>query len=396
MLSRVENGRLIIPLEGRIDSVSSDRVDQEIHQILSQHPGVPLTLDADQLTYISSSGLRILMRLLKGGYPDLEIRNASPDIFEIFSVTGMDTMIHISKQMRRVSVEGCPVIGSGAFGTVYRLDGDTVVKVFREGEASLPVIRRETDRARRAFVSGVPTAIPFDIVRVGDQYGAVFEMIDAQNCNDLVAQDPAVLDSLIPRYAAFLRSLHEIEVPADALPAARDIHLKYLSAVSDCLNADAADRLRALLRAMPDNRHLVHGDVHLKNLMSSSGEMILLDMDSMSVGDPVFEFAALYRTYILFNEDDPEDSVFFFGFDDAVAARIYRETVRAYFGSPAPDVLAAMEKKILLLASLRFLATLILDQPEEAGTPLRALRLRHAADRIDALTREVDSLSLAE
>ena len=395
MRTNMENGNLVLYLEGRIDSVNASQIEAQILSALETEPELPYVLDAQGLDYISSAGLRMLLALIGSGHGPAEMRNVSSVVYDVFEVSGFTRFLKVKRGMRELSVDGLPVVGSGAMGTVYRLDTDTIIKVYRK-DVSQDIIEREKKRAQLAFLKGIPTAISFDTVRVGDQYGAVFEMIDAQNCNDLVAQNPAVLDSLIPRYAAFLRSLHEIEVPADALPAARDIHLKYLSAVSDCLNADAADRLRALLRAMPDNRHLVHGDVHLKNLMSSSGEMILLDMDSMSVGDPVFEFAALYRTYILFNEDDPEDSVFFFGFDDAVAARIYRETVRAYFGSPAPDVLAAMEKKILLLASLRFLATLILDQPEEAGTPLRALRLRHAADRIDALTREVDSLSLAE
>lgn len=117
----------------------------------------------------------------------------------------MNTLFDVQKQKRRLSVEGCEIIGKGTFGTVYRLDDDTVVKVFADGEASLPMIEWEKERARAAFLLGIPTAIPFDIVQVGDQYGAVYEMIRARNCIDLVREDPASLDWLIPKFAELIK-----------------------------------------------------------------------------------------------------------------------------------------------------------------------------------------------
>lgn len=236
--SYIKNGRLVIELERRIDSNNSAQIEQEISQILDQNPGLPLTLDAKKLIYISSSGLRILIKLIKDETRDLTIQNVCTEVYEIFTITGFTTKMHIEKKMRSIDIEGCPVIGQGAFGTVYRLDGDTVVKVYKGGEASLPLIRDETERARKAFISGAPTAIPFDIVQVGDQYGSVFEMINAQNCSDIVVKDPTVLDTLLPAYAAFLKTLHGIEVTHADLPAARDIFLENLSAYGFCLDED--------------------------------------------------------------------------------------------------------------------------------------------------------------
>lgn len=157
-----------------------------------------MRLDAAGVDYISSTGLRVLLRLVKSGQADLTVCNASPGIYDVYEITGMTSLMKVQKRMREVRVDGCEVIGRGAYGTVYRLDSDTIVKVYRNGEASLPVIEAETARARQAFVSGVPTAIPFDIVRVGDQYGSVFEMIDARNCNDLASGEPGALDDLTP------------------------------------------------------------------------------------------------------------------------------------------------------------------------------------------------------
>lgn len=44
-------------------------------------------------------------------------------------------------------------------------------------------------RCRDAFVAGINTAIPFDTVKVGDQYGSVFELHDAQSLTNVLAND---------------------------------------------------------------------------------------------------------------------------------------------------------------------------------------------------------------
>lgn len=393
MHSHVENGRLVIALEGRIDAENSEARELEIRQAMEQNPGLPLTLDADALKYISSSGLRVLVKLVKGGQSDLTIRNASPEIYDIFDVTGLTTMINVQKRMRRIDVEGCPIIGEGAFGTVYRLNGDTVVKVFRDGEASLPIIEAETAKAREAFISGVPTAIPFDIVRVGDQYGSVFEMIDAQNCNELVVGDPAALDDLIPRYAAFLKAMHGMEVKPGRLDAARDRFLENLEAYAPVLDGETDARLKALLQAMPEDRHLIHGDAHLKNIMISSGEIIVIDMDHICTGNPAFEFASLFATYVAFSEDDPDDMRVFMGLDCETAEKIYRDTLRNYLGEVEAAMFETIERKIEVLGYMRFLTILAIEN-RDSKSPLKDLQIRHAAEHLRELAFQVDELTI--
>ena len=301
--------------------------------------------------------------------------------------------MHIERKMRSIDIEGCPVIGQGASGTVYRLDGDTVVKVYRGGEDSLPFIRDETEKARQAFISGVPTAIPFDIVKVGDQYGSVFEMIDAQNCNDLVADDPAVLDTLLPAYAAFLKTLHSFEITHTELPAARDIFLENLAAYASCLDEDTHMRLRHLLEMMPEDRHLIHGDIQLKNVMMASGEVMLIDMDKFCVGNPAFEFASLFATYVAFNEDDPDNTLRFVGIDRENAFRIYHETLLMYLDKPDGTVSEDVERKVRILGCLRFLTILAIEM-KDVHSPLKDMQIRHTAEKLKSLSLQVDSLTI--
>ena len=74
-----EGNRLTVALIGHIDSANAGDVEKEIREILDAEKPSDLVLDADQLNYISSAGLRIILRLRKE-YADLKIINVSSDV----------------------------------------------------------------------------------------------------------------------------------------------------------------------------------------------------------------------------------------------------------------------------------------------------------------------------
>ena len=392
MNSFEKNGALVMELNGRLDSIRAQEVEAEIRGELARHPGLPLCLDADSLTYISSSGLRVLLRLVRENQ-QLKVVNVSPEVYDIFQQTGFDTLMDIQKKKRRVSVEGCKVIGSGAYGTVYQLDGDTVVKVFQGGEELLPMIENEKERSRRAFLSGIPTAIPFDIVQTEDgRFGAVYELIDARNCNDIIRNDPTAVQWLLPQYAAFLKNLHSLQAKPGELKENRSLYLEETEVFS-CLEKPVADRLRELLEGIPQEYGLIHGDIQLKNVMLSDGSMILIDMDRLSVGNPVFELADLFAAYIAFNEDDPENSMQFFGISRETSALIYEKTMKLYFQSLDEKQFQEALKKVETMGYLRFLEILIVEM-KDVQSELKNLRIRHSAEHLASLVFAVDSLAV--
>src|SRR5574344_2999539 len=111
-------------------------------------------------------------------------------------MTRFSELIHVEKAYRVISIEGCEVIGQGSNGKVYRLDPDTIIKVYNNPDA-LPDIRRERELARKAFVKGIPTAIPYDVVKVGAGYGSVFELLSAKSFSKLLKEDPGKIDEIV-------------------------------------------------------------------------------------------------------------------------------------------------------------------------------------------------------
>ena len=152
-------------------------------------------------------------------------------------MTGFTELFNVSKKMKTVSVEGCEVIGKGAYGTVYKIDEDTIVKVY-DSPDSLPLIENERKKSKQAFIKGIPTAISYDIVRVGDSYGSVFELLQADNLNDYYLDNPGKEDEIIDQYVQMLKTVHSVQIEAGALPFYTDTFTGWLDRLKGVIPAD--------------------------------------------------------------------------------------------------------------------------------------------------------------
>lgn len=93
------NQNLIISLTGRLDTMTSPQLEEEINH--SDLDGIEtVTLNLRELEYISSAGLRVVIMLYKnleklGG--KLRLVNVNDMVMEIFSMTGMTDFLEIEK-----------------------------------------------------------------------------------------------------------------------------------------------------------------------------------------------------------------------------------------------------------------------------------------------------------
>ena len=388
-----EAGKLVVQPVGSVRSDNAAQFETEIRDAAAKHPLLQLVIDARGISYISSSGLRVLLALRKELPKAPIIRNVTPEVYEIFEVTGFNTLMDVRRKMREISVDNCREIGRGAIGTVYRYDGDTIVKVYKGGEELLPVISAERERARKAFLLGIPTAIPFDTVKAGDCYGAMFEMVNAETLNKQLIREPEHLPEILHRYVELLKSIHALEAAPGELPDARRLYQTIAERMAGNIGKRNAGRVIRLLEAMPADRHILHGDAHLMNVMDSNGTLMMIDMDTLCTGDPAFEFSALYTSYIAFGEDEPDNPMKFHGISQDTCTRIFWDSLREYLGNPDEEQMEKAVQKITLLGCLRFLDVLDKEFPDDSGG-LRKRRYRHAAEHIAEVLPQIDSLTL--
>lgn len=384
---------VLILLAGRIDSTNAPELERQILTRMQAQPdGIPV-FDASDLVYISSAGLRVLMKVRKAVGREMEILNVSPEVYEILGTTGFTELFRVKKKMREISVEGCEIIGRGFYGTVYRLDPDTIVKVYASPD-SLPLIENERKMARMAFVHGIPTAISYDIVKVGDSYGSMFELLKAKTMNDLMVSEPEKADALIRKFVDVMKTVHAVALDPGTLPSARENWLRYLDTdlqwgyISEAQHA----RIRKLLMDLPDSCSVVHGDFHMKNVMVAEGEPLLIDMDTLTQGSPIFDLQGVYVAYQEYLEDEPGNNLTFLGIDDDLSRLVWRRTLEYYFDTTDAEKLTALENKIRLVAAVRFL--LLIGPSDPKAKDLAAVRIRHTQAHIDELLEKVDSLIL--
>lgn len=351
--SKVENGILTIFASGRIDSTNAPAVEAQIEEQRSSNPHTGIVLDIDALEYISSAGLRVILRLRKSE-PSLKVENASSDVFEVFEITGFSEMIPITKAYRKISVEGCEVIGQGANGKVYRIDPDTIVKVYMNSDA-LPDIHRERELARRAFVLGIPTAIPYDVVRVGETYGSVFELLNAQSFAKIIAKEPERLDEIVALYVDLMKKMHSTLVKPEDMPDMREVAIDWAKFMLDYLPADKGQKLVSMVEAVPVDYHMMHGDYHLKNVMMQNGEVLLIDMDTLCHGHPVFELASVFIAYIGYSEIDHSVSQSFMGIPYETAVKVWEKTLALYLGTDDEARINEVADKAMIVGYTRII-----------------------------------------
>lgn len=391
MKHEIMEENVILYLEGSISSSNAEDVQKKIDEIKADKSDKEIVIDAEELTYISSAGLRVLMKTAKAQNNSLTIMNVSNDVYDIFDVTGFTTIFNIRKKLRELSVEGCVVIGKGANGTVYRIDDDTIIKVFPPN-FDVAMIEDEQKRAKKAFLLGIPTAISYDVVKVGDRYGSVFEMLKAINYNDYVIDNPDRKDELIREYAHLVREVNKVMMPEGELPTAREEFVKYVEEMKDIFSKELYEKLRDLFAALPDPLNTVHGDIQMKNVMVVGEEPLLIDMESLCTGDPVFELQGLFLTYMAFNEDEPDNTLKFMDVPKDLADEIFNKTVEYYFDDRDDVSIEDAKNKIKLVGCLHFLRFMVIKGV--GRDDLRQIRTEHMLKHLNDLAMKVDNLSI--
>lgn len=383
-----ENNALTVALNGRIDSSNAAEAEKEIVSVTEGFTG-DLLLDAEKLSYLSSAGLRVVLRLKKMN-KTTRIVNVSSDLYEIFDMTGFTEMMDISKAYRKISIDGCEVIGEGANGVVYRIDPDTIVKVYKNHDA-LEEIKNERELARKAFVMGVPTAIPYDVVQVGEYYGSVFELLNAKSFAKLMIENPEQTEEYARQSVEILKTMHATMLKPGELPDKKAEALVWAEFCRDHLPADVGDKLVKLVSDVPVTLNMLHGDYHIKNIMQQNGENLLIDMDTLAMGHPIFEFAAIFLAYIGFSSIDHNNVKGFLGIPYEQAQRFWKATLRYYFDTEDKDALQEIENKAAVIGYSRVLRRTYRKAKESED--YKARLIEYCKNALCTLVPQTDSLS---
>lgn len=380
---RTDKDILYISLTGRIDATNAADVESGISEIRNANTGMHTVLDADALEYISSAGLRVILRLRKEE-PQLAIINVSPEVYDVFEMTGFTEMMTVEKTYPRISLDGCEFIAKGANGAVYRYDDETIVKQYFNRDA-LPEIMQERENSRRAFVLGVNTAIPYGIVRIGDGYGSLTELLNATSVTKLIRANKEDLTQSVAYFVDTLKEIHSTEVEEGALPDFKKWVLEWADFLSSYLDEANAQKMRTLIEEIPDSNYMIHGDYHSNNVMVQNGEPILIDMDTLAVGHPVLELGSTFNAYVGFSELDKTVIESFLGIDVDTAREFWNLSLARYLGTDDKNAIEAVENKAKVIGYMRLLRRCLRRDGDEATVNHYRTKLIEVLNKVDTL-----------
>ena len=90
-----EGNKLTVMIDGRLDTITSQQLEKELRT--SVNGVTELIFDLEKLTYITSSGLRVLSAAYKVMKKQgrMVMRNMQPDVRDVFDATGLSARMEI-------------------------------------------------------------------------------------------------------------------------------------------------------------------------------------------------------------------------------------------------------------------------------------------------------------
>ena len=92
---QIGENELFLKLSGRLDSLTAESLEDELAADLQDITAV--TMDFEQLEYVSSAGLRVLLNLQQrlGDQGTVKLLHVNEDIMSVLQMTGFDAILQI-------------------------------------------------------------------------------------------------------------------------------------------------------------------------------------------------------------------------------------------------------------------------------------------------------------
>ena len=92
---------------------------------------------------------------------------------------------------------------------------------------------------------------------------------------------------------------------------------------------------------------MIHGDYHANNVMIQNGEPLLIDMDTVAYGHPIFDFAAIYLACVGYSECNHAGTLEFYGLPYEVTTKIWETLMKQYFEDESVRLDVARKAQII-------------------------------------------------
>ncbi|MBR1670444.1 MAG: phosphotransferase [Butyrivibrio sp.] len=304
---------------------------------------------------------------------------------------GITRISIIGEPLKSFTSEGLERLGGGAEGTVYALDDDRILKIYRNADELQ--IRKWYRNIRTVSNCGIRCAKAYEMVKADEGYGIIFERLDGKNLGWTINDNPDKLDDYALKMGLLLKKLHSSKDDSNTFERITERMLGDLKIVEERQLASGADveMIKDFFRSIVDRNTLVHSDYHEGNIIvDQEGELVLIDLDRMGVGHPIYDLIGNYLNHDVLLAKNPQFAIKSWGLDGERISRIKRIMLESYFGtgdeSRLNEYLDVVRNAFYVRATLLSVSPLLGKDDDEA-------KKAYIKDRLSALSCSVKELS---
>ena len=369
----------VVKASGYIDSETAEQFTKYINEIYSDNKEVKIVIDFSSVKMITSACIRGLLSFHKNGY-NYELIGISKEIFTVLKITGVSAILNIHQETFSIKTEGCKVLGKGFHSQVFRLDDETIAKVYNEVD-ELDTAIQERIIAKQAFIKGVPTEISFAMCEADGKPGLIYELVDAKTLLSVFVEDDTSMEKYIKEYVKLVKTIHTFDnVGMTGIYDKKNNFISEAKFVSQFIPKECYEKIISLKDIIPDSNKLVHGDPHPANVMLTEKGMIFIDLSDMGFGDEKFDLTYLYRTLKLFPMLPGNE----YALNKTQAAKLWDIFVEEYYKDKDPKYIESEINVIKLLALNSIINRFCLVDPKSEKAKIM----------IDNLIKEVERQTL--
>lgn len=234
--------------------------------------------------------------------------------------------------------------GEGGTAVSYKhKTQDTLAKLYNPGfEADRAV--EEFLTARTVYEMGVPTPKPYRLVTDGERFGGEYEFIPGKRSfARIISEEPERLEEISREFARQARLLHTQKADTTKLRSYKKAIQKFYQE-KNLVPEDFKQRVLRFLEAVPDTPTLLHGDLHIGNIITDGKKTLWIDVGEFSYGVPEWDLGILWTMTHNMKQDKAE---YLFHVSSETLTAHWDYFFPAYLQTSDPQVLGSYIQRFL-------------------------------------------------
>lgn len=294
--AELEGDKLFFNISGSIDTMNSPDLYADFIVIRENYGDISVIFDCENLTYISSTGLRFFLKVHKEEKHGIKLINVAPNVYERFEMAGFIDFFEVSKSIQNISDKDFKKIGSGGGIDIYSSD-DLLLKVY-SAETNLSTVELERDINHAILQHGIHTLISYDIVKYQGRYGLLYEKnTEARTVAAEIKENPDKSDFYATAMGKLLKKIHSFKPEIKGLANVADLNKTLVEGMAQWLEANEVEAMMKLINSIPTTDTMLYYYFNPEHIFIYKDELSLINMANIRVGNPLFDFARAFRPY---------------------------------------------------------------------------------------------------